>query len=482
MRPESQLPTQAPPQAPTQTFNTPGMPEIMIPTGETAEALSAARPPNPQTAAASAASPILPVQPDARLGVYRNLLTNFMWSFGRGMQSRKAGQPGSGIGEAILGPWELEERRIKQQQEEQETRLRIAQEERTRAAAEEAMARIRQNEAMLPARVQELFAQAAANRAQVPLREAQAEVAQANVPLVQARTQTELERPAQIQAQTGLTQAQTTTEKERPALIQGQTAVAQRTAGQPYAVDPWGPEAIEAKIKLAQIDAARTRGTSMYERLGKEEYEEMLRGAARARAGVTDETVQYYVEGIAQGNITNLSQVPMVVRGEVLSQLGNLMVISPTDREFIRKMDTAGYLLDRLEAYSELVAKDPTDIEAVATLHGMRQAVGGVFAKGVFAEAGVLTDADIGRVQAIIPGITRSALVPGVAKRQFDELRGIINKAKSNYRRPPGQISGQAKPIEQQKMPGATGGSSTTTPPPNVDFVQQPGGRIVPRR
>jgi len=415
---------------------------------------------------ASTASPLLPPTADSRLDVYRNLLTNFMWSLGSGLKARKRGDPNAGLGEALLGPWELEARRLKEMREEQEIKLRLAQENRTQAAAQEAMSRIKERDDMLPARIREILAQAGVNEARVPQ--------------IQAQTVTEQARPGQIQAQTRVDQArvplieaQVQTEQQRPDLIEAQTAVANRNAMAPYPLDPWGEEAIAAKIKIAEANARNNGGRStLYERLGHDGYMKKLKEEAQIRAGISEGSVEAYVQGVAQGNVSNLSQIPQVVRAEVLAKVGNLMIISPTDKDIIRKMDTATYLVDRLEYYSQLVSEDPTDIEAVSTLSGLRQAVAGVFAKGVFAEAGVLTEGDIKRVNSIVPGITKSILAPDIAKTQFNELRGIINKAKQNLRRPIGQVSGQAQPVVTTPPP-------TTPAAPGVEFVIR-GGRVTP--
>lgn len=197
--------------------------------------------------------------------------------------------------------------------------------------------------------------------------------------------------------------------------------------------DPTAKQALEL---LSQDQTGRT----LFERLGPEKYYEMIQKGAEARAGVTDDTVSSYVNAINEGNVSNISQVPQIVRSSVLSSLGDGFIIAPGEREGIRKIDMAGNLLDRLETYSKKVSENPGDVESALVLRGLRQAVGGVFAKGIFAEAGVLTDYDISRVQALIPSVIRSIFMPGTSEKQFAELRGIINDAKANYGRSIGSI------------------------------------------
>ena len=218
------------------------------------------------------------------------------------------------------------------------------------------------------------------------------------------------------------------------------------------------PTAKQALQLLAQDQTGKT----LFERLGPEAYYDMLQRGAEARAGVNEDTVNSYVNAINEGNITSPSQVPQVVRDKVLAQLGNGFIIAPGEKEGIRKIEMAGLLLTRLETYSKKVTEDPSDVESALVLRGLRQAVGGVFAKGIFAEAGVLTDYDIARVQALIPGITRSVFLPGTSEKQFAELRGIIEDSKKNYARSIGSI---------------LRGAGAPTPPPNervIDFNSLP--------
>lgn len=457
----------------------------------------ATRTPLPETVGVMPPPRGVPRDPDSRLDGWRSLLVDFVWSLGRGTEARAA-NPRAGVGAAILGPFELQQMRLKQKQDEQLNQLRLAQEERARAASTEAMARVEREQLKLPAVIQDLISRGQQNAARVPLIEAQTQQAQANVPLTQARTATEQVRPPLIQAQTAgveantdLTQARTATEAQRPDLVQAQTAVANRTANEPYRIDPLSPDGIAAQIEISKAAARNNPGRTQYERLGHDEYMRMLTDASKARAGVDQNTINEFVEGIAQGNVTNLSQVPQSIRGDVLGAIGNYMIISPSDRDGIRKLSTATYLLDRLEHYSKLVTADPSDVDSALTLRGLRLSVAGVFAKGVFAEAGVLTDYDIQRVNALVPGITRSIFLPGTSEKQFNELRGIIDKAKNNFSKPVGQVSGQGQPRmpaagdNRAPAPGATAAPSSSTPAPSStpstipDFIMQ-NGRPVP--
>lgn len=451
----------------------------------------------PETVASMPPPRAVPRDTDSRLDGWRSLLVDFVWSLGRGMEARAA-NPRAGVGAAILGPFELQQMRMKQKQEDQMNQLRIAQEERTRMASQEAMSRIEREQLKLPAQIQQLISQGQLNSARVPQIQAQTEATQAGIPLTQARTeltqaqtQTEGARPGLVQAQTqgeladtALTSAQTTTELQRPPLIQAQTAVANRTANEPYRIDPLSPEGTAAQIEIAKAAARNNPGRTQYERLGHDEYMRMLTDASRARAGIDQNTINEFVEGIAQGNVTNLTQVPQVIRGDTLAALGNYMIISPSDRDGIRKLSTATYLLDRLEHYSKLVTADPSDVDSALTLRGLRLSVAGVFAKGVFAEAGVLTDYDIERVNALVPGITRSIFLPGTSEKQFNELRGIIDKAKNNFSKPVGQVSGQAQPRTPATgdiRPAPAGAPAPPAAPSGVipEFIMQ-NGRPVP--
>lgn len=492
----------------SRVLNTPGMPEIMpepqySQPQQPAQGVGqeATRTALPETVGVMPPPRAVPRDTDSRLDGWRSLLVDFVWSLGRGMEARAA-NPRAGVGAAILGPFELQQMRMKQRQDEQLNALRVEQENRTRVASQEAMSRIEREQLKLPAQIHQLISHGQLNNARVPQIHAQTDATQAGIPLTQARagltqaqTQTEGMRPDLIQSQTegnrantGLTEARTETELLRPELISAQTQNTLRSANEPYRTDPLSREGIAAQIEIAKSAAANGGGRTLYERLGHEGYMKMLTDMSRARAGIDQESINSYVEGIAQGNVTNLTQIPQVVRGDTLAALGNYMIISPSDRDGIRKLSTATYLLDRLEHYSKLVTADPSDVDSALTLRGLRLSVAGVFAKGVFAEAGVLTDYDIERVNALVPGITRSIFLPGTSEKQFNELRGIIDKAKNNFSKPVGQVSGQAQPRtpaagDNRAAPAgapAPSPSPSTTPSGTIpDYIMQ-NGRLVP--
>lgn len=206
----------------------------------------------------------------------------------------------------------------------------------------------------------------------------------------------------------------------------------------------------DAKAKGALDEIARMNasqagaggGKTLYERLGPDAYYDKIRKESLARANASDAAIDSYVNSVESGSVTNISQVPQALRADVLDRMAQkgAFVISLTDRDAIRKIDMTGHLLERLEFYSRKVSQDPTDYESALILNGLRESVSSIFAKGIFAETGVLTDPDIARVQASIPGIIRSAFVPGVSEKQFAELKEIISRAKKNVGRPIGDV------------------------------------------
>lgn len=138
----------------------------------------------PSTAVRPPAPPTLSRDPDERMDVWRNLLSNFTFSLASGLSAR-AQNPRAGTGAALMAPFELEQRRILNRQRQQQINTAEASEQRQRISGEQMLASIRQKDAELPAKLQE------------------------------------------IMARTGFTQARTTTEGARPGLLTAQTEAAQ---------------------------------------------------------------------------------------------------------------------------------------------------------------------------------------------------------------------------------------------------------------
>ena len=200
------------------------------------------------------------------------------------------------------------------------------------------------------------------------------------------------------------------------------------------------------------------------------------RQLALARAGITDApaSIAKYAKSITDGTVLNASQIPAVIRGEALAEAVTQggFFISQADKDALRKLSTAESIVDDLEYYIKRVQDDPTDIAALATLNGLREATAGVFAKGVFAEVGVLTDQDVGRVKAIIPGVVRAITMEETTRENIKELRSLISKAKSQYSKSPREL-----------MDGSGGGNADRNVAPTdgvIRFERGPDGQ--PRR
>lgn len=128
-------------------------------------------------------APATTAPPDAnsRMNVWRDLLTNFVFSLGSGLEERAKYRHG-GPGAALMGPFNLQQMRLKQSQDQELEKLRMAQEERTKVASDAAMQQIFASQQKLPAELQNLQARTG---------QTQANTADANarVPLIQAQTQ-----------------------------------------------------------------------------------------------------------------------------------------------------------------------------------------------------------------------------------------------------------------------------------------------------
>lgn len=421
-----------------------------------------------------------------RQASWTNLLTNFVWSLGSGLEARGK-NPKSGVGEALTAPVKLQEMKQKEQHAQQLDELRMAQEERSRTASTEAMNKIATSQAELPLKLQQAMASLGLTQARTantqqdtkndampkPDKEIHTYTGKDNkmISIFQRPDGTTYERVSE-------NEAKETPRNIDPLSEEGVAARIRILQATPHNIDPLSSEGVKAAIERAKEIAKSGGGRStLFERIGEERYMDMIAKAADARAGITASSIEAYVTGVATGNISNLSQIPQVARGKVLERMaaGGGFIITATDREGIRKIDMSEHILDQLELYSRRVAADPTDIEADSVLYGLRQAASGIFSKGIFAEAGVLTDSDIKRVQSLIPGVVSSAFAPGISEAKFEEMHSIIDRAKSQFKKPVGTILNPPKPGTPAPKPiaptvGATGGP---------DFVTI-NGKVVP--
>lgn len=79
---------------------------------------------------------VMPKPRDQRMDFVRNMLSNFMYSFGQGMVHNTRGNKNAGIGAALMGPFELEQFRTNQKRLQQQIELQKAQEQRLGAQSQ----------------------------------------------------------------------------------------------------------------------------------------------------------------------------------------------------------------------------------------------------------------------------------------------------------------------------------------------------------
>lgn len=201
----------------------------------------------------------------------------------------------------------------------------------------------------------------------------------------------------------------------------------------------------------------------------QDEYFNLQRKTALARVGITNEqaAVDQAAKGITEGLYQNPSQIPQVIRGQAISKAvtDGGFFISQTDKDAVRKLNVAESILDDIEYYIRRIQEDPTDVAANMTLNGLRQATAGVFAKGVFAEVGVLTEGDVGRVKSLIPGIIKAQIMDETTREQLKELRQIIGKTRSEFGRSPKELLGGLK---------RDGQTTPTTTPRVIEWERDP--------
>ena len=209
----------------------------------------------------------------------------------------------------------------------------------------------------------------------------------------------------------------------------------EKAAGRnPKGFDQWQTD--DANRRKAAPGARTVIERILKGEVDEDEYNRILSNQSLARTGFDDKAIDAAVQNILNGNVSSLTAIPQAARAKVFQRLaeGGGLVLSQSDKDALKKLDSVDYLVNQLELYSRRLADDPTDVQAAFVLNGLREAATGLLSKGVFGEVGVLTDTDVKRVQAIIPGITRSVFMPGVSEAQFQELRALIGKVRANSR------------------------------------------------
>lgn len=119
-----------------------------------------ARPVVPVTAAAGLSTG----DPTSRAAVWRDLLAKFTFSIAKGLEAR-AKNPRAGIGEALSGAYDYDQIQAENQLNAQKQALQAAQEARTKAASDALMQKMQNDNAALPAKIQEMLASANRNNA-----------------------------------------------------------------------------------------------------------------------------------------------------------------------------------------------------------------------------------------------------------------------------------------------------------------------------
>lgn len=160
------------------------------------------------------------------------------------------------------------------------------------------------------------------------------------------------------------------------------------------------------------------------------EYDALLSRQSVARTGWNSGQMEGAVEAAVSGNLGAITSVPSALRGEFYRQLAGRVIVNAKDKDVLKKMDMADHMIERMELYANMIQDDPTNVVAIDTYNGLRQASSSLFSKGVFGEAGNLSEGDVSRALSLTPGPAGNMILPESARLKFKELRGITQKAR----------------------------------------------------
>lgn len=152
---------------------------------------------------------------------------------------------------------------------------------------------------------------------------------------------------------------------------------------------------------------------------------------ARQEGGI-EQAAQQAATRIARGE-AKLSNFGRGLHPAILDNLGDSLIASPKQRDAFASLAQAERLVDLIERETNRVINSSGEdrVKASVVLTDLTNSLGAIFARGVFAERGVLTDADVKRSTGLVPRWKAANFVPGIARTEINILREILIGAKT---------------------------------------------------
>lgn len=162
-------------------------------------------------------------------------------------------------------------------------------------------------------------------------------------------------------------------------------------------------------------------------------------GAAAATEQKRDKIIADWANKVEKGEaqITNIPS--LALRNRVTQELENRgsVILQPKEREVLQGIEDAKGILGQIDGLVDKIGKNPTDLESMGLLKNYVESIRSILSKRIFLETGVLTDKDVARAGANLPGgfmgPIMAATLTNYTKKNIAQIRGILSLGEKNF-------------------------------------------------